>query len=156
MTGAMTILGATMKDAVTGTLAALLLVLTGCGAPPSPPPPVALTDRIAAVVAAEHLGPAFATYSAAVDDRQSAASVGATLHYRATSTRRLWSASVTYGPSMPLIAGSCEALSTEAPQPTCYWQGGVRIAWFTGTGPLYLTSARRRRVRQHRGGEPHP
>jgi hypothetical protein len=44
---------------------------------------------------------------------------------------------------MPLIAGNCEALSTEAPPPTCYWQGGVRIAWFTGTGPLYLTAARR-------------
>ena len=143
MTGAMTILVATMKDAVTGTLAALLLMLTGCGAPPAPPAPVALTDRITAVVAAEHLGPAFAAYSAAVADSRAGAPIGATLHYRATSTRRLWSASVTYGPSTPLITGNCEALSTEAPQPTCHWQGGVRIAWFTGTGPLYLTSARR-------------
>jgi len=131
-----------MKDAVTGTLAVLLL-LTGCGAPPAPARTVALTDRITAVVAAEHLGPAFATYSASVDEGKAAPAVGATLHYRATATRRLWSASVTYGPSMPLITGRCEALSTEAPQPTCYWQGGVRIAWFTGTGPLYLTSARR-------------
>ena len=52
MTGAMTILVATMKDAVTGTLAALLLMLTGCGAPPAPARTVALTDRITAVVAA--------------------------------------------------------------------------------------------------------
>jgi hypothetical protein len=142
MTGAMTILVATMKDAVTGTLAALLLMLTGCGAPPAQPAPVALTDRITAVVAAEHLGPAFAAFSASVSDGQDPASVGATLHYRATATRRLWSASVSYGPSMPMITGQCEPLASEAPQPTCFWQDGVRIAWFTATGPLYLTSAR--------------
>jgi hypothetical protein len=139
----MTILGATMKHVATRSLAALLLLLAGCTAPPVPVAPVPLTDRMAAVVADDHLGRAFASFSAAVDDQHTATTVGATLHYRATATRRLWSISVTYGPSMPMITGRCEPLSTHAPKPTCYWQGDVRIAWFTDTGPLYLTSARR-------------
>ena len=132
-----------MKHAMTVSLAALLLLLAGCSAPTAPAAPVALTDRVAAVVADDHLGHAFAAFPASVDEVPTVTAVGATLHYRATATRRLWSVTVTYGPSMPMIQGRCEALSTEAPQPTCYWQDDVRIAWFTDTGPLYVTSARR-------------
>ena len=129
-----------MKHVATGWLAALLLLLSGCSAP-APLAPLRLTDRIAAVLADDHLGHAFAAFPAALGGEKSV--IGATLHYRATSTRRLWSVSVTYGPSLPMITGRCEAPSTEAPQPTCYWQDGVRIAWFTDTGPLYFTASRR-------------
>ncbi len=132
-----------MKDAVRRSLAALLLLFAGCGAPPFPGAPVALDERIIAVIAEEHLGPAFAAFSASVHEEDEPSAVGAAVYYRATATSRLWSASVTYGPSMRMIQGRCEALSTEAPKPTCLWQEGVRIAWFTDTTRLYLTSARK-------------
>ena len=139
----MAILGAIMKDAVKRSLVALLLVLAGCGAPPVPAAPVPLTERVIAVVAEEHLGEAFAAFSASIDDEHEPDAIGAAVHYRATAANRLWSASVTYGPSMRMIEGRCDPLSTEAPQPTCVWQDGVRVAWLADTSSLYLTSPRK-------------
>lgn len=132
-----------MKRAVWRSLAALLLLLTGCGLPGMPAALTPLDERIVAIVAEEHLGPAFAAFSASSHEENEPSAVGAAVYYRATATSRLWSASVTYGPSMRMIQGRCEALSTEAPEPTCIWRDGVRIAWFTDTRRLYLTSARK-------------
>lgn len=131
-----------MPDAMKSCLAAVLLMLTGCAVPTAPAAPVPLTDRVIAVIANEHLGPSFAAFSASVTDEHEPDAIGATVFHRGTATSRPWSASVTYGPSMPLIEGRCDALSTEAPRPTCRWQDGVRIAWFADTSRLYLTSAR--------------
>ncbi len=117
-------------------------LLSGCVAVPvAPPSPVPLTSRIVAVVAEEHLGEAFAAYAPPADpDGRALAST--TLHYRATATERLWSVTIDHGPSEPLIHGECGSTSSEAPHPTCFRRDGVRVAWFTPSGPLFLTSER--------------
>lgn len=123
-------------------LAALLLLPAGCGTPPVPAAPVALTERVIAAVAEEHLGRAFAAHSASVHDGSEPDAIGAAVYYRATATARRWSVRVTYGPPLQLIEGRCEPMSSESPKPTCIWRDGVRIAWFNRTGSLFLTSAR--------------
>ncbi len=131
-----------MKNAARRSLAALLLVLAGCSAPVVPAAEAPLTEKVIALIAEEHLGKPFTASSASVHEEHEPDAVGAAVHYRAIATSRLWSAAITYGPSMRMIEGRCEPLSTEAPQPTCFWQDGVRIAWFTDTGQLFLTSPR--------------
>lgn len=135
--------GSTRKVIILRAVAAVLLLalLTGCAT--AAPAAIPLSGRLVAVIAEEHLGPAFAASAPESEVGVSLVEpVGATLHFRASGTHRQWRASVTYGTAPHAGLEDCAAPSGALHGASCFRHAGTRVAWFSSGGPLYVTSSR--------------